>query len=713
MNTKNVELLFSPRSVAIIGASANPTKIGGRPIRYLQDFGYAGRILPVNPNHEKIGDLKCYPNLASIPGEIDHAIVAVPATGVLNALEECAARGVKVVTVFSAGFAETGRPEGIAIQARMRELARANGMRILGPNCLGVINCFNGYTGTFSTSLTRLKNLREANRSAFITQSGAFGVMINALSHAEGQGFGYFANTANEVDIQLADCVGYLVQNSLVDVVALYCEGIRDGSCFVEALKAAHKKRIPIVVSKVGVSEVGGRAASSHTGSMAGADEVYSALFKQYGVVRAADTEAMLDFTSLAGIGRLPKGRRVAIITNSGGAGVFLADKCVEFGLKVPKLSQQVRRELDKILPSYASSMNPVDCTAQLINQPELLERALSLLVQADNVDVVIVFIGLMDGYEDRFIKTVQNVFQATDKYLVLSWMAPPPGVVEKARNEGLPILTDPARTARTVSMLAECSEAWGRPTVASPTLQVDRAEKINYARQKLIEMRDCGKLKLSEYESKTILQEYGIPIPTTGLASSAEEAKRIATEIGYPVVMKVESPDILHKTDAKCVKVGIQDAAGVGAAYQEILKNAYSYNPDAKVLGINIQQMVSNSVEVLLGIKQDPIFGPCLMLGVGGALVELVRDFSLRVLPVERNQLEEMVGELKAVKLLQGFRGGPAGDIASLVDTMRLIADFAWQLKDIVAEMEINPLFVTPTGVVAGDALIVLRERG
>jgi len=379
--------------------------------------------------------------------------------------------------------------------------------------------------------------------------------------------------------------------------------------------------------------------------------------------------------------------------------------------LDVPKLPVLIRAELDKILPSFGSSMNPVDCTGQLINEPELLERALSLLAEAENIDGIIVFIGLMDGYEDTFIATLQKVLQKTDKYLALSWMAPPAEAVEKARKVGIPTLTDPARMVRTIQMLVEYNESIESTTEALKSNSHRNNGKIVNIRDRIEAYRKSGRYILSEYESKAILKDYGIPVPISGLATGVDEAVKIAEEIGYPIVMKIESPDILHKTDAKCVKIGIKDSSEFSKSFSGILENAFSYKPDANVLGVNIQEQVSDSVEIIVGIKQDPVFGPCIMLGMGGIMVELIKDVSLRVLPITHADVKKMISELKTSKLLYGYRGKPAADIDALVDVIMRFGEMALDFEDLVSEMEINPLFVTQHGVMAGDAIISLKE--
>lgn len=705
--SNSLKSLFAPDSVAIIGASEVTTKIGGRPIKFMKKFNYKGTIIPINPKYEEVQGLKCYPDLKAYPDEIDLAIVAVPANYALDTLNQCVAKGVKVAIVFSSGFAEAGEYDA---QNKMKELAEESGMRILGPNCLGAVNAKAGFTGIFSTGLARLDNYNNVKKSAFITQSGAFGIIIDSLSHAEKQGFGYFINTGNESDIQLADCIEYAVDNDLVKVLAVYCEGVRNGDNFIRAIKKAKDKKIPIVLSKVGVSSVGGRAASSHTGSIVGTNDVYNAIFDKYGVIRANTTAEVLDFVTLAEMGQFPRGRKVCVVTNSGGAGIYLADKCAETNMELPMLNPELRKELDKIMPSFASSANPVDTTAQLVNDPTLLEKALTIISKDDNIDSILVFIGLMDGYEDTFIKTVKKVQKTTDKYIMLSWMSPPLGAVDKAKAVGLPILTDPYRSVRALSMLAEFNEkVLNSEEVEEKEVPLPE-ESIKAIRAKITQIKAEGRIKLSEYESKELLALAGVPIPKTGLASTCKDVCRIAKEIGFPVVMKIESSDILHKTDARCVKLDIKSEEEVKVAFHEIMANAKAYKADAVIDGINVQKQITQGVEMIVGVKQDSIFGMNIMLGAGGILVELLNEVSLRVLPVTKSEVTKMLGSLKINKMLKGFRGAPPADIEALIDCVMAVGQLALTVQDMVKEMEINPLFVTPEGVFAGDALISLE---
>lgn len=703
--SNNIQQLFSPKSIAIIGATDNITRIGGRPIHYMLKFGYRGKIIPVNPKYEVIQGLKCYPSLDAYPDEIDLAIVAINANAVLDMLERCAAKGIKVAIVYSSGFSEAGVFDA---QNKMREIALRTGMRILGPNCLGAINARAGFAGVFSTGLARLDNYDHVKDTAFITQSGAFGIIIDSLSHAEGQGFGYFINTGNEVDIELADCIEYAVDNDLVKALAVYCEGVRDGKRFVRALKKAKDKKIPIVIAKVGVSERGGRAASSHTGSVVGTDNVYDALFKKYGVIRAKTTAEVLDFITLAEIGRFPTGRRVAVMTNSGGAGIYLADKCAEYGLELPQLPPETREKLDGMLPSYASSLNPVDTTANLVNDPTLLEKALTLLVEAENIDSVVVFIGLMDGYEEKFVSTIKKVRETTDKYILLSWMSPPPNAVKMAREAGIPILTDPARSIRALGMLTEFSE---RVLTAKDAEPEEPAFESGRLLERLEAFRSAGKLKLSEYDSKSLLQLANVPVPGAGLAETSEQAVELAREIGFPVAMKIESPDILHKTDAGCVKLNIASEEDAAKAFAEIMSNARAYKKDASISGINVQKMIPKGVELIVGAKADPVFGMSLMVGAGGVLVELMKEVALRVLPVTRDEIRDMLGELRISKMLKGFRGAPPVDMDALVELISAVGQLAYAASEQIQEIEINPLIATEGGVYAADALITLNE--
>lgn len=699
--------LFRPRSIAILGASEDFVKISGRPLRFLLDKGYAGKIFPVNPKYDRVAGLACYPSVKAIPEAVDLAIVAVPAAAVPGAVSDCAARGVRAAVVFSSGFAEVGA-EGRALERRVAELARAAGLRLCGPNTVGFMNTFDRVMATFSQAG---EGEAEPGPVAFVTQSGAFGTAIVGLARQRGLAFGYFVNSGNEADLEFAELLDYVVADPKVRVVSGYIEGLKEGRRLLAVADRALLAGKPIVLVKVGRSSAGARAALSHTGSLAGSDRVYAGLFRQKGIVRAAQEEELLDLVSAFSTCPLPAGRGLGLVTQSGGAGVLMADRAEELGLTVPDLAEETRAALRRVVPAFGSLKNPVDITAQFIAEPALLRASLEAVLRDPGVHAAIFYLGLMERFADQVVANLRAVHAATDKPLIVAWAAAPEAGLRALRESGICVLSSATRAVTAVRALVEYAEArarWARDRAGRPVGDRGRAEGLQAL---LASYRRAGRRALAASESFELLSRYGVPAARFRLARSAEEAVRAAGEIGGPVAVKVDSPDFRHKTEAGALCLNVTGASPVRRSADDLLARARAHAPEAAIHGVLVQEMIAEGVEVSVGLHQDPQFGPLVMAGLGGIFVEVLGDVAFRAAPLTRGEAGEMLRELRGARILEGVRGRPPADVDALVEVLLAVSDLMVDAAGGIAELDINPLVVLPAGqgARAVDALVVL----
>ena len=708
LRQSGLEYFFNPRSIAVIGASANFAKPSGRPIAALLKKGYVGAIYPVNPRYTEIGGLPCYPSIGAVPGPIDLAVVAVPVEGTLDALRQCAEKRVKAAVVFTSGFAEVGA-EGRALQQQIAELARRNGMRILGPNCLGLVYFRNSVMATFS-DIVEMEN--EAPGSlAFVTQSGAYGERTFMQAAQEGVGFSSFISVGNEADLQFTDFISYLLGDERTSLLGVYLEGAKDGANFRRVAEAALRAGKPILVKKVGRTKAGARAAASHTASLAGNDRIYDAFFRQTGIIRIEELRDLTSFALAYQSGRMPQGRNVGILTDSGGPGVEMADRCEEFDLLVPELAGRTRAQLEACLPFFGSARNPVDMTAAVMTDQALYGKCLRAIFADENIDMVVAPGFFMAYVSPTLLGDVLGIYRSSTKPLVMCpvWADKSPQareMIARVKQEGIPIIPESSDAARAMVSLAWYGEKRRQAAVGLREETGTPVEAVNAVARML---QSPG--ALTEYEGKQILAAYGIPITREEMASSAEEAAALARQIGYPVALKVQSPGIPHKTEAGGIRLNLYTDAQVHEAYAEILRNAKAHAPQAMIAGVLVQEMIEGGVEVIVGTTHDPVFGPCVMFGLGGIFVEVLRDVSFRVAPLDRPDAEEMIREVKGYRVLGGVRGRPPADVRALVGVIlklsRLAVDFAGEIE----ELDINPLIVLPRGVRAADVLILKRR--
>ncbi|GAC1573787.1 MAG: acetate--CoA ligase family protein [Sphingomicrobium sp.] len=691
-----LDALFRPRSVAIVGASNDPARTGGRPLRYLLESGFAGPVWPVNPGRETVQGVKAYASVRDLPEAPDVALIAVPASSAAAALRDCAARGARAAIVFSAGFGETGEA-GRAAQDEMMAIARSAGIRVLGPNCLGAHSAVDGFIGTFGSILDR--GLPIPGPIGIVSQSGAFGMYLGYLAQARGLGVSHAITTGNEIDVDVSEALLWLVSQPHVKVILVYVESIRDGGRFIAALRAARKARKPVIVTKVGASETGARAAGSHTDALSGPDAVFDAVLRQYGGYRATTTEEQLDVAYAAALGRYPAGNRLGIVTGSGGIGVQMCDAADRFGLIVPPLPAEAQQRILDMIP-YAAPANPIDVTAQALSDMSVLERSLRIAIEDGGYDTIVsAFLGL--PLARPFAAPLRNALLAgarghDDRLMVLNVNADP-DVVRDYEEQGFLVFEDATRAVRAVAALDQLRKSF------------DREEEPAHVVAKWKSIPD----RMNEVVAKRLLAAAGVPTLEETLATSADVAIAAARRANGPVALKIVSPDLLHKTEIGGVLLGVTGDAGVREGFDTLLARGRAAAPDARIEGVLVTPMAGEGIEMILGVANDPAFGPVVMVGLGGIFVELMGDVVFRHAPFDIAEARAMIDELAGRRLLDGMRGAPPSDVEALGTALAALSRFAAAHAHVVASVDINPFLVRPQGrgAVALDAVIVASE--
>ena len=710
---RSLDPLLRPASVAVIGASNDPTRIGGRPIRYLREAGFGGHVYPVNPKHREVQGLPAFPHIADVPEAVDLAIVAVPAPAVADTVAACAARGVRVAVIYSAGFAEMGAA-GRREQQRLRAIAAETGLRIVGPNCLGVYNSEIGFFATFSTTLE--DGFPVPGRVALVSQSGAYGSHLSLLARKRNIDIRYWVTTGNEADVSVPEVLGWLAARDDVSVIMAHAEGVTDRDALVRALRTARDGGKPVVFQKVGATAVGAEAARSHTASLAGADPVYEAAFRQFGAYRAHDTDEMLDIAYAASFGVFPESPRVALVSISGGVGVQMADAAVGFGLDVAPLGEDAQTRLKAALP-YASPRNPVDITAQAFNRVELIGQNLGIVFDEDRHDAVVAFFTYVAA-ADGMVEPIRDAIHAArerrpGRALVLSIVAPP-DVVRQYEAVGCPVFEDPTRAVRAVAALHRFGRifAEGADDVA-PEGAGEASDAAATAPRTPRPSLPAG--PVSERDAKRLLAAAGVPVVDEALARTADEAARSAAAFERPVAVKLCAPDVLHKTEIGGVVLDVATEAEARRAYETITARARAADPAVRIKGVLIAPMVTGGVETILGVRHDPTFGPVVMFGLGGTFVEVIDDVAFRVAPFGETQARRMIEETRAARVLGGTRGRGPYDMSALTAALSRLSVFAAEHGDRIDSAEINPFVVLPDGLgaMALDAVIVPRVSG
>lgn len=693
-----LKALFEPRSVAIIGASSNPARIGGRPIAYYLAAGFKGAIYPVNPNRDEIQGLKAYPDMASIPTQVDLAILAISSTGVADAVKACGEKGVKSIVLFSAGFSEIGE-QGDDLQAEVDKVAKEYGIRILGPNCLGLYNHDNGNCPTFTSGLEG--GFPKAGRVGLITQSGAYGTHLLSMAKSRRLGVSKWISTGNESDVTVAECLEYLIDSDTVDVIGCYMEGVKQPEILIRALKKARAAAKAVIIMKVGVSDVGSEAVQSHTASLTGSDASFQALIDQYGAQRAQTTEQMFDVLYAASLSPRATGSQLGILTVSGGAGVLMADAAEVHGLSVPAMPKQAQTRLIERNPLCAPR-NPVDITANALNDFDLVGESLDAMCNEGGYDLLVAFFTSLIGspvHGEKLRKVLSDRMKQQGKPFALIGLADDE-VLEQYENAGIMVFEDPSRAVAALSALAKFNTSFQQGQIEDDNLP------------------DIGEIKLprekiTEAVAKSLIQRTGIAIPIEQVVKDPAEAVQAATDGGYPVAMKIVSPDIAHKSEAGGVALNLANANEVLEAAQLMLRTVAEREPDARIDGLLISPMIGEGVDLIIGTERDPVLGPIIMVGLGGIFTEILKDVNVSLAPVSPKRALTMLQSLRGTALLSGVRGQAAVDIEAVADAVSRLSVLAVQNASDIQSIEINPLRAMKEGVIALDALILARDSG
>ncbi|MDA8108220.1 MAG: acetate--CoA ligase family protein [Betaproteobacteria bacterium] len=696
--------LLGPRGIAVVGASADAARIGGQPIRALTEFGYAGRIYPVNPRHREIRGLPCYPDAASVPQPCDVALVAVGARLVPQVLRDCGRAGIPFAIVLSAGFKEVGE-KGRALQDELESAIRDSGVRVVGPNCQGLMSpahaVYCGFGAPFQYAHV------QRGKTALVTQSGGFGYAVMSLAEASGIGFSYVVSTGNETDVDAVSLLEHLIDQDDVETLAVYLEGVRDGRALRRLGQRALGSGKPVLVWKVGNSQLGRRAAASHTANLTAPYELYKAAFREGGFIEVRDVDDLVDAVRAFRARRLPAGAGVGVVSVSGGAGVLLADRCEEYGLTLPPLGEATQRRLAELLPEFASAANPADVTAQVFNDFPMFGRVCEAVLNDPAVAQLIVVSASMQGPEaERLALELAGLAKRSSKPVLMVSSAARERALqafEVLEAAHIPCYPTPGRAAFGAAALWQFASKLARRTPPA-----ERAYDI--ARHALRFPADCK--TLSEHQSKEVLRAYGIPVTREVLLDWAEVGRLQHAPFAFPLVAKLSSPDLLHKTEVGAVRVGLRDLDELKRAVTQMREAAARARPEARVEGVLLQEMASG-LEIIAGGLNDPYFGPAVVFGLGGIFAEALRDLSLRFAPFDAATAHAMIGEIRAARILHGYRGQREADVDALADTLSRLSHLLADHADAIAEVDINPLFVRPRGegVVAADALVVLAR--
>jgi len=698
-----LETFFQPKSVAIVGASASPDKLGNIVLKNAVDSGFKGTLYPINPKGGEILGLKAYPSVMALPETPDLAVIVIPYMHVPEAIRDCGEKGVPSVVVISAGFREAGK-EGMNREVEVMNLAKQYNIRLIGPNCLGIIDTFTPLNATFAAGTPPKGSI------AFMSQSGALGTAILDWSMGGSMiGFSKFVSLGNKADVNEMDLMQAWVDDPDTKVILAYSEGLPNGQEFMRVARDVSRRK-PVIIVKSGVTSAGSRAVSSHTGSLAGSEQAYAAAFRQAGVLRAETMQDLFDFAMGFAHQPLLPGDRIAIVTNAGGPGILCTDSLERAGLQLARLEAETTRQLQEFLPDAASAGNPVDVLGDAM--ADRYRFALEKVVNDPNVDGMIVIVTPQAMTEiEATAHAVGQVAQKSKKPILGCFMgeykmAPAPDILA---GYSVPNYEFPESAAKAFAAMRDYRKLKSQPDPKIERFDVD-TDKV---RQIFRKVREEGRVAIGDAESREILTAYNMRIPGSGLAKDADEAVAIADKIGYPVVLKIASPDILHKTDVGGVRVGIQNAADARDAFDLIVYRAQRYVPGARIWGCLVQEMVPKGTEILIGMSRDPQFGPLVTFGMGGIYVETLKDVTFRVAPFDRLQATQMLGEIRSHALLDGVRGQKPLDKDAIVDALLRINQLVTDFPNIV-ELDINPLMVYEQGrgAVSLDMRLVLSSK-
>ena len=695
--------LLRPKSIAVIGASNKEGKIGYTVVKNLIESQYQGPIYPINPNDAEVLGIKAYHSVLDVPGEIDAAVVIVPAKLVPGVAEECGKKGVKGLIIIASGFSEVGLKD---LEDQVVQTARQYGTRVLGPNIVGIMSNSDNCNASFAPFLPL------PGKAALISQSGALLIAIDTATYIRRVGFDKLISIGNMSDVNFSDIVTWLNHDENTTCISLYIEGLKDGQKFIKAAREATK---PIIALKSGISAHGAAAAASHTGSLAGSGKIYNAAFEQAGIVRASDLNNLFDRTQALSLQPPMRGDNLLIITNGGGVGVLATDSAERYGLPLRFAPPDVQAELKKHMPEFGSAKNPVDLTGMA--GEELYEESIRFSIAhpwVDGLAVLYCETAMTDPLGiAKAIKAAVEASGVTDKPVAVSFIGgeKSDAAMKWLLEHGIPAYDAPDVAINALAALREYDQSRAAASVPFEYFaDVDEAG----AREIIARVRAQGHTSMTEVDSKAIFRAYGLPIAATELATSEDQAVQLAAAVGYPVVMKIISPDILHKSDAGGVKVNVKNEAEVREAYRTILENAHAYKADAEIQGIAVQEMAPWGTEVILGSVNDATFGPTLMFGLGGIFVEILKDVTFRVAPILPDQAARMLEDIKGAPILAGARGEAPRDRDVLAEVMSRYSQMITDLGDEIAESDANPVLVYEAGKGACvvDARIILKAK-
>lgn len=689
----SITALAEPRSVAIIGASNDPDRIGGRALKYMLKRRFAGEIYPVNPNRQTVQGVTAYDSVGALPDTPDVALVSLPARLVPGAIRELSESGVKSAVVFSSGFAETGE-EGASLQEAL--IQAAGSMRVLGPNSLGLFNERINFWGTFTASLET--GWPPSGRIGIASQSGAYGAHMFCAAREQRIGTSIFIATGNEVDITTADAIGWMAEHPEIDTIISYVEGVRSGAQLVAALESARAARKPVIMLKAGRSALGSQAAQSHTAALAGDDAVIDAVLRELGVIRVSSTQEALDIAMAAQRRIFPVSNGMGVLTVSGGAGIIIADEAEKYGVSLPPMPDDARARLEEKL-AFAATRNPVDCTAQAMNQLSLTGDFGVEMVKTGNYSSLLTFFSHAGGVPS-IVPGLRTEFGRIrdahpDVLHVLSVLGTP-DVIEQYESDGFLVYDDPSRAVRAIAAMGRLGQAFAAQDATPPPLA----------------RLDLPEATPNEATAKELLSEAGLAVAREAACATVDAAVAAADSIGYPVVMKILSPDILHKTEIGGVLVDVNDAQGVRDGYETLLARASSARPDAHIDGVLVARQVESGVECIMGVQYDPVFGPMALFGLGGIHVEVFKDVVLSPCPFGVDKARELIRSIRGVALLDGVRGRPPVDIDALADMLSRLSVFAASAGSRLLSVDLNPVIATPNGAWAVDALMEINAE-
>jgi acetate---CoA ligase (ADP-forming) len=695
-----LEMFTDPNGVAVVGASADPTKLGYAVLNNVIQYGYLGKIYPINPKAPEILGYKAYPSVQAIPDPVDLAVVLVPAKAVPAVLEECGQKGVKGAVIISAGFREVGR-EGKALEQQLIDIAHKYNIRIVGPNVLGIIDTVAKLNASFAAGMPR------RGRIAFMSQSGALCTAVLDMALGQGIGFSRFYSIGNKADLNEIDFLRAWSADPETSVIVGYLEGITDGQEFMKVARNVTRTK-PIVAIKSGTTSAGSKAASSHTGTLAGSEKAYDAAFRQVGIVRAGSLQDLFDIAQGFARQPLPKSDAVAVITNAGGPGIMATDAIERAGMRLAQLTPDLQQTLRAALPAAASVANPID----VLGDAPAERYALAIETALKDPAVGMVLVVLTPQTSTQIPETAEALGRLAQQYgkpAFGAFMGDPAikPAMDTLIKYSIPNYQVPERAVSAMNAMWKHCKWLATPALDIMPIQADRAK----VREVLAKVRADGRVTIGDAEARDILEAYGIPLPKSGVAATPDEAVAMAEKIGYPVVMKIASPDILHKTDIGAVKLNISSATEVRDAFDLLVYRSKRHMPEAVIWGCQIQQMVKGGREVIIGMNRDPQFGPLLMFGLGGIYVEALKDVTFRVAPIDGREAREMIPEIRSFNLLRGVRGEKPADLEAVADTLVRVSQLVTDFPEIV-EMDINPLMVFPAGqgVLGIDARLALQ---